>query len=199
MKRRFLPLVASLLLTVVLVILVEDFLRQVVVDPLLQVAWFVALVLGSIAQEIYWALFIILALIIARKSLVKGKTLGRKSPTLKIGNQGPVAAWSALLERAEAQAFSRWRLAQAFRKLTRDLLSPEESFSQRPQNDWGQVKSALPPEIAAYLEAPLPSYRGIARLWPRRQANGHAMDLELDPEHIVTFLEEKLDPITGES
>jgi len=199
MKRRFLPLVASLLLTIVLVIAVEDFLRQVIVDPLLQVAWFVTLVLGSIAQEIYWALFIILALVIARKSLVKGKTLGRKSPTLKISNQGPVAIWCVLLERAEAQAFSRWRLAQAFRKLTRDLLSPEESLNQRPQNDWGQVKSVLPPEIVAYLEAPLPSYRGIARLWRRRRANGHAMDLDIDPEHIVTYLEEILDPITGES
>jgi hypothetical protein len=198
MKRRFLPLAASLLLTIVLVFVVEDFMRQVIVDPLLQVAWFITLVLGSIAQEIYWAIFIVLAFFIARKSLVKGKTLRRGSPTLKTSNQGPVATWSALLERAEEQTFSRWRLAQAFRKLTRDLFSPNENHNLHRPDDWEHVKSTLPPEILDYLESPLPSYRGIVRFWSRRRADRLATVLDLDPEIIVTYLEEKLDPLTGD-
>jgi hypothetical protein len=198
MKRRFMPLAASLLLTIVLVFVVEDFLRKVIVDPLLQVAWFITLVLGSIAQEIYWAIFIVLVLVIARKSLVKGKAFRRGSPTLKESNQGPVATWSALLERAEAQTFSRWRLAQAFRRLTRDLLSAEDSPYRPRRNDWEHVKSALPPEMVAYLESPLPSYRTISRFWPLRQANRHTVLLDMDPEQIVKYLEEKLDPLTGD-
>jgi hypothetical protein len=198
MKRRFLPLVASLLLTVVLVFVVEDFIRQVIVDPLLQVAWFFTLVLGSIAQEIYWAIFIILALLISRKSLVKGKTLKRGSPNLKTSNRGPVATWSAMLERAEEQAFSRWRLAQAFRRLTRDLFSPNENHNPHRSDDWEHVKSSLPPEIVAYLESPLPSYRGIIRFWPRRRADTLGTALDLDPDTVVTYLEEKLDPLTGD-
>ena len=64
MKGRWLPLIVSLLLAGALALVVDDFVHQLLVAPFLYVSWFVTLLLGSVAQVLYWGVFILVTLII---------------------------------------------------------------------------------------------------------------------------------------
>lgn len=183
MKNRFLPLLISLILTGILIFTVKDFMRHVIVEPLLYILWFIMLVLNSLPQAIFWALFIIMALIIASKSLATGKTEPQKGELVSIDNKGSVATWYRLLERADTQAYSKWHLARTLRKFTWDQLSSQERFTldtlDKQKDPWQQVKSSFPPEIGAYFEAGLASFEPASRGWSRRKRNQHSAALEL--------------------
>ena len=198
MKKRFLPLAISLLAAGVLAFVVEDFVQRALVAPLLHVFWFVTLLFSSIPQVLYWAVFIISALLIASLSVPRGKPIKSQDQASLSGNRGSVAAWAALLRVSRESGFSRRSLAQALRRLSRDFLLPDEhvgyyEFEARLE----QTSSALPPEIVAYFQAPIPETSSM--FWPGRRLSGsgpHALDL--DPEHVVAYLENRLDPLAGE-
>ena len=59
----FIPLILTLLLALVLFFSVEDFLRSVLIGPLLYVAWFVSLIAESLSHAVIWAGFLIIMLI----------------------------------------------------------------------------------------------------------------------------------------
>jgi hypothetical protein len=197
MKNRFLPLMISLFVAIVLVFVVEDFVRQVIVIPLLYASWFVTLVLGSLPQWVFWVVFVITALVIANKSMAQDKTIRRQPWTPGASHRGPVATWSALLERSKTQEFSRWRLAQALTKLTQDILF-QEPFNLREREEGGaDFKTFLPPQVEASFKAPLPDARLLSRLWRRRRGKGRFTAPDLDPEIVVKYLEDRLATLTG--
>jgi hypothetical protein len=199
MKNRFLPLILSLLLAVVSVLVVEDFVRQVVVTPLLYVSWFVTLVLGSLPQWVFWVAFVIIALIIARKSMAGGTTARQRVWAPPAGFQGLVVTWAALLDRAKTQEYARWRLAQGLKRLTQDILALEKrsDFYGR-EEQWKNSRRILPSAIEAYFEAPPPEFKPLFRLWHRGRTDSHSAPLGLAPETVVQYLEEKLALFTGE-
>jgi hypothetical protein len=59
LRNRFLPLIVSLLATIVLFFVVDDFIHRVIVRSLLYASWFLTLLLGSIPQLVFWAAFIV--------------------------------------------------------------------------------------------------------------------------------------------
>ena len=67
---RFIPLIISLLLAMFLFLLVKDFLRTVILEPLLYVFWFIGLVLESIPQGVIWVGFILVMLIYATQTIL---------------------------------------------------------------------------------------------------------------------------------
>jgi hypothetical protein len=199
MRNRFLPLIVSLLATIALFFVVDDFIHRVIVSSLLYVSWFLTLVLGSIPQLVFWAAFIVVALVIAGKSLAQRRTIRQHSQMRTAHAQGPVATWSALLERSDTQEFSRWRLARALRKLTWDVLSPDVGLNHlSSQEQAGNLGLFLPPAIQAYFEAPLPWAQRISLIQRRRRSRNRATTLDLDPEQVVAFLESRFDVLTGE-
>lgn len=196
MKNRFFPLIISLLLTGVLLFTVKDFMRYVIVEPLLYIVWFVSLVLGSLPQGIFWVIFIIIALVIASKSLTTGKSSKPKDEVVALRNQGSVTTWFRLLERANTQEYSKWDLARTLRKFTWEILSTDEQLTAHKEKDpWQEFTSSLPPEISAYFEAGLASFQPTARRWSRLPSNNPPRALELEPERIVEYLEKQLDPL----
>jgi hypothetical protein len=199
MKNRFLPLIIFLILAAVLVFTVDNFIHRVIVGPFLYVAWFVTLFITSLPQQVFWGVFIIAALVIATKSMVREKTVRQQTGRVLANNSGPVATWFSLLERANKQEFSRWRLAQALKKLTWDTLLADEPINDQLLKDRQEdAQLALPPEIKAYFGAPLPSSQRFARLFHRRWTNPRLAALDLDPETVAEYLENQLYPIIGE-
>jgi hypothetical protein len=197
-SRRFIPLLLFLVLAFVLVFVVDDFVQRVIVAPILRAAWFVTVVVTSLPQFIFWGIFIVAALIIAARSIGREKTFRPRPGRAPASQRGPVASWFSLLERAKTQEFSRWRLAQAIRKLTLDIRSPNESTNQHQIEE---VSSGwtLPPEIDAYFGAPMPSYQRLPRFWGRLRVKGTTTALGLDPEKVIEYLEKELDPLLGEN
>lgn len=199
MKSRFLPLMVSLLVAGVLVLLVRDFLHQVIVTPILYVSWIATLTLGSFRQEFYWVAFIVVALVIATKSLARGNADKRTTRSARYSNRGPVATWFALVARSETQEFSRWRLAQALKRLAREILTPGGTFNlHNYETERERYVTDLPPEVEAYFEAPLPWSQRALAFWHRFRATKRSTGLDLDPEMVVEFLESRVDPFAGE-
>jgi hypothetical protein len=90
-------------------------------------------------------------------------------------------------------------LAQAFKGLTSNILLSNGNNDLLPTEEPNRrTRSELPPEIAAYFEAPLPRHQLISRLWVRRGVKRQTDALNIDAEHVVGFLETELAPITGD-
>ncbi len=199
MRNRFVPLIVSLLIAVVLVFIVDDFIHQVIVDPLLYVVWFITVFISSLPQQVFWGVFILIALVIAIKSMTREETTRHQAQRPIVTQRGPVATWYSRLEQAKTQEFSRWRLAQALRKVTWDTLFPDQPLNHlQPEGQRGVAASDLPPEIQAYFEAPMPSSQRFSWLWRWRQSGPHSSALNLNPETVVKYLENELDPLLGD-
>lgn len=194
MKNRFLPLLICLLLTVVFVFAIKDFMREVIIKPLFYAGWFMGLVLDSLPEMVLWAVFILLALFIASKSLIKGKESVAKEGRAVASKHGSVITWFRLLEWSENQDYSRWRLAAELRKLSAKMLLPDKEPS--PYDP--ALRAALPPDIMAYFEARPSSFGSGFRLPFRREAKNETSPLNLAPEIVVQFLEKQLDPLMKE-
>ena len=200
--QRYLPLAVVLLVTAVLVVSLDNFLQEMIIQPLLYVLWFGGLVLSSLHQSVFWALLLLVALVLILRSLGRGQPPPVTVPEKRYTSQGQVRRWMGLLERAENQRFARWNLAQSLRKLAQETLNPEErqGRGKRPVN----FEQSLTPDIANYFNAKLPPAQSIP-LWqrlpikPARSSNpvpSHPLDL--DPEVVVAFLEKETGRLAGE-
>lgn len=195
--RRYLPLAVVLIITALLVLLLDNFLREVIIQPLLYVLWFGGLVLSSLHQSVFWGVLLLVALVLILRSLGAGPRIPATVPEKRYPSQGPVRRWAALLERAEQQRFARWNLAQSLRKLSQELLSPDE------RGPGSRNKSAfeerLPPEIEEYFNAKLPPAERISlrqRLQAQQSSPSHPLDLA--PTVVVDFLERESGRFVGE-
>jgi hypothetical protein len=94
---------------------------------------------------------------------------------------------------------SKWRLSQGLKRLALDIL-PRDDAGIVDQNRRRRrpPKTDFPPDIEGFFEAPLPSYQRFPRLSKLLRADDRSRALDLEPETIVAYLEDKLDPLTGE-
>lgn len=187
--RPFIPLIISLSVGLVLFTLMEDFLEKVIIQPFLQVIWFISLIVQSLPQAVVWAGFIFIMLFATSASIWKGgKTTSvtwAKPPT----NTGTVERWARLLDNTQLSTYSKWRLAQKLKQLTQELLSAID-VDGRARIDITELE--LPEEIKAYFEAPLPSRISPLKRFKRKNELSDSA-LDLDPEVILLHLQERLD------
>ena len=199
MSKRLVPLFIFGVFAIVLYFLVDDFVQQMIIRPVLHVAWLVLFVIESLPQGLFWLAFIIIAMVIAGKSFSRRSADRRSSQQSTVVHQGPVATWSGLLDRARTRDFSRWRLAQSMRSLTRDVLTPNhDPAAEQLEETKEQPGIDLPPEIEAYFNAPVPRYKRFGWLRMRDPSAPSAHGLDLDPVRVVEYLENKVDPLQGE-
>ena len=187
--KTYLPLIFSLMSELVLFFLVDDFVREVLIKPILWLVWFLSLLIRSIPQGIFWVGFILFMLIITLSSLVgreKADFRSKRQSTRKLGN---VEKWARLIEFSKTSSYSKWRLSQRLRRLSQKILSPNNDH-----NPFANGVSDLEPpdEIRSYFEAQQPSgYSILDRFKPdAASSNG---DLNLDPEVVIQYLEKSLD------
>ncbi|MCL4831276.1 MAG: hypothetical protein KJZ86_02510 [Caldilineaceae bacterium] len=191
--RRYLPLAVVLLITAVLVVSLDNFLQEMIIQPLLYAVWFAGLVVSSLHQSIFWGVLLFVALVLILRSLGGGERIPATVPEKRYPSQGQVRRWMGLLERAESQRFARWNLAQSLRKLAQETINPEER--QRREKRRVDFEERLTPDIANYFNAKLPPAQGISlrqrlQIRPTHSSNpvpSHPLDL--DPEVVVAFLE----------
>lgn len=191
--RRYLPLAIVLLVTAVLVVSLDNFLQEMIIQPLLYIFWFGGLVLSSLHQSVFWSLLLLVVLVLILRSLGRGPNVPVTVPEKRYPTQGQVRRWMGLLERAESQRFARWNLAQSLRKLAQETLNPDDrqGRGKRPID----FEQSLRPDIAEYFNAKLPPAQGLSLLQrlqikPTGSSNpvpSHPLDL--DPEVVVAFLE----------
>jgi hypothetical protein len=186
----FIPLILTLLLALVLFFLVKDFIRTVIVVPLLHVIWFVSLILESISQGVIWAFLLLVMSIIAFNSFKKASSEKSQPGQLLPRNSGQVTKWAHLLDNAQTDRFAKWRLARELKRITQKLLSPLED-EKRYQNLEGL---ALPPEMVTYFETQQPTRRPFW-IWLNQDRHEQTETaLDLDPEVVIQYLEKRFRP-----
>lgn len=195
--RRYLPLGLLIFITVILAFVLDNFLRDVVLQPLLYALWIGGLILASLHQSVFWGALLLLALVLFVRSLGRGPQVPVTVPEKRYPSQGQVRRWMLLLERAENQRFARWNLAQSLRKLTQDTLSPDDR--QGKQRRRVPVEDRLTPEIANYFNAKLPPAQSLGlRQRLQSKTSQPSNPLDLDPEVVVDFLEQETGRLAGD-
>jgi hypothetical protein len=203
--RRWIPLLIVLAATAVLAFVIRDFVRQVIVLPLVYVGWFGWIVLTNLPFWIFWAVLLLVMVAIAGASLRRPERYRRPAPPPDALPQGPVTTWYKLLDQAERSTTAQRRLARGlgqvlWRVRYPDLPYNEALFLQHADD----AALALPPEMRAYFHAGLqrdtPAVPRRLRRLDRHRVQGTDQHrdphdaLDLPPSEAVTFLEDELNP-----
>lgn len=192
-------LILGLVLAVILGLLLQGVTRNSFVMPLLYAAWLADLVFRSVPGWLWWAWFLIIALVFAARSL-RGRAgadaLERPERRL---TEGVIRAWIARIQSGDQGEYFRWRLARDLAELGLQFLAFRDrgDLGQRDRSQYVEALNA-PPEIQAYLRMGLtaPPWQPqdvrskLARLWrPTKQDS----PLEIEPAVIAQFLEGQLE------
>jgi hypothetical protein len=191
MKRRWLVSLGLILLFAMLVSpIFTNFVREVIVIPLLYLLWIGRFLFEALPQAVIWAGFFFMLLLIMGISLLgRNRSTPRSRHTVAVP-QARIAAWLDLLQKAERDTYFRWRLAQRLQRLVLDIFAyrADQSLRQtRQQLKQGEL--AIPPELQAYFQASLQPLGYLSR--PKRPfaAKAAPSPLDLDPAQVVQFLE----------
>jgi hypothetical protein len=200
MKNRLLLLLGfTLLLAALFTPVFHQFIREVIVIPLLYLLWIGRFLFEAIPQEVIWAglsIFLMLIMIVSLlgKSKSKLRLLTKSAP-----DQGRIESWLDLIQKAERDAYFKWRLAQGLQRLTLDTIAHQADQSlKETRQQLKQGELAMPPEIQAYFQASLKSLGYLST--PKRLLSSKAVisPLDLDPARIAQFIENlTIEPITS--
>ncbi|MBN1484828.1 MAG: hypothetical protein JXA37_08910 [Chloroflexia bacterium] len=175
----------------------REFVHQFILLPLLYVWWLLRLFYHSVPQLIFWGFFMLLAALILLRSLFRHE--GKRSETSDVIHGeyfGPVQTWAHWIQWAKQSHYSRWRLARRLAELTQDILVYQDQLSiaeARRILDAGELEA--PVEVRAYLQKGrarhhFTSFSRFRHVLTRKK---QPSALELDPERVIEFLEERLE------
>jgi hypothetical protein len=194
MRNRFLPLGLILLLAILLTLVSHNYMREAIVSPLLYLFWIGRLIFESIPQIVIWALFLFIALLVAAKSLVKKRSHSEQSQPPQTPEPERIEGWLKLLRRANQDDYYKWQLAQRLQKLTLEALAHNERLEPKQmRQDLAAGRLDIPPEIQAYLGAGMTSFSHFLGAKSRIQLRRQSSPLDLKPEQVIKFLEDKVD------
>lgn len=190
---------AGLLSAIALGLALQGLTRASIVMPLLYLAWLADLVFRSVPGWLWWGWFLIIALVIAGRSL---RTRPRPEPIEREDRRltaGAIRGWMARLESGDQGAYFRWRLARDLAEMALQFLAYRERGGLEPR-ERSQAIALLdaPADIVAYLQAGLaaPPWQPhdlrsrLARLWHPIHRDS---PLEVEPATIARFLEGQLE------
>lgn len=206
MKRTplILLIILGLVLAAALGLALREFVGDTILMPILFIAWLAQLVFNSLPGWFWWAWFVIIAIIIAQRSLrVRPRDTERlhesRAPVI-----GPVQAWAERLRATRSRnVYFRWLVARDLADVSSELAEvltlrhatqDEAPAATRSRN----ADLTAPPEIASYLRmglgtppsGPVRPPVSFTRPWRAKQ---ELTPLDLDPEKVVAFLEGQLE------
>lgn len=174
--------------------------RDSLIMPALFLVWLIGLFFRSVPGWVWWAWFLVIALVFAARNLRTHLKPEPTAPQPRGPAQGAIHAWAGRLQAAEHGGYFRWRLAHDLAELSLQLLSYRQRGDlSRAERSEAIELLAAPPQVAAYLRMGLaaPPWQAqdlrarLARLW--RRDNEEDAPLLLDPATVVQFLEGQLE------
>ena len=205
---RWLPLLAMLVVTAILAFVIRDFVRQVIVLPVVYVGWYGWIILSNLPYWIFWGVLLLVVLGVAAASLRRPEEARRPAPPPEARPQGPVTTWYRQLEQAATSVTAERRLARSlgqvlWRARYPDLPYNEALFLQHVDRDSGGSGAGdsgpghrgalnLTPAMRAYFHAGLQRETPtLTRRWWRRKDD---YALAIAPDDAIAFLEAQLNP-----
>jgi hypothetical protein len=192
-------LLGGLILVVFLGLALQGVARTSLIMPMLYLAWLADLVFRSVPGWLWWAWFIVIALVITTRSL-RTRPGGEPAPRQNHRpTDGAIRIWMARLQMNAQGDYFRWRLARELAELALQFLAyrDREDLTRRDRSQYIELLNA-PSDIQAYLRTGLvaPPWQPqdirarLTRWW--RPAH-HDSPLQLDPAVIAQFLEGQLE------
>lgn len=207
MKKSLLALLLALgaALALTLGLVLRDFVGAYILTPIFFVAWLAQLIFASIPGWLWWAWFLIIAVVIAWRSL-RVRLQDTEGPDeRRFPIMGPVRVWAERLRLTHRRNdYFRWQLARDLADLALQCTAPYERDSEmRPDRDQDLAALNAPPEVASYLQQGLAAapwravkrWERVTRLWRPKKA---LTPLDLDPQVAIAFLEGQLEEKHGD-
>ncbi len=141
--RRWIPLAIVGAATLILAVVVRDFVREIVVEPVAYLGWIVWLLLTNLPHWIFWTLLLLAGLVIAASSLRRRPARRQQQPAAKSPVQGPVQRWSRLFTQAEQSASARQRLSRELGHVLWSAQHPDLPYNSR---QFAELSSAHTPD-----------------------------------------------------
>ncbi len=188
MRQRLILIGLVVGLAALIALLARGLVREIVVVPLLYLIWLIQVLLDSVPQLALWILLVVVAGIMALRSLSWGPTLLSFTRS-EHGSRGRVETWLRLLGLAARDDYSRWRLAQRLATLVAEALAERERLEPRQVRQ--QIEEGayvIPVDVRAYLCAGMSGHRPQPHGW------GHPArgPLDIDPARVITVIEQLL-------
>lgn len=203
-RRSLFMVLASLILTALLALILRDFVREYVILPLLNIGWVVWIWMLSIPQAIYWGIFLLLAFIIAVRSLSSGTVrirnpLGR--PIQRYNTPSRYGYWQTGLNSLENSTYAHERVERELQNLVMQILADQRRTSveeMREELFHGGLDVSAEAQVIQDLfklephafrpSAPRGLVAWLARLFGRAR---HDTASRIDIPGIVVWLEEQ--------
>ena len=190
MRRRLLLATLALLPVIVMAILVEGFVREIIVVPLLYVFWIARLFFASVPQFVFWLLFLVIALVVAGRSLAKRQVISRRRER-ESWEQGRIEGWLRMIEQRRSGGYFKWRFSHRLGILLLQALAYQERIDLRQARRRFEDRSlAIPPAVRSFLRAGMTSYSPMGETTRFFRWQRQSSPLDLDPEEAVQFLED---------
>jgi hypothetical protein len=199
MKRRLWLAGLILLLAVPLVLVVQEFVRDVLLVEVLRTLWIARILFESLPQLIVWGFLLLIVLLIAVKRLLLGMRFVQEAPGAEAASQGQVQHLTKRIRRASESAYSAWSLSRILGKLIVEVLAYRQAASSDLIKQRMRTRTLdVPAEIQSYLQGGLGSgfldaIDLFSRLRQRLFASPEAFRRPSSLERIVQFLEEQLE------
>ena len=166
-----LALVPGVLLVAALTLLLREWVRDVILTPILFLLWLGGLMIRSTPQWIFWGVFLVLALLILANSLITGKirvqNVDRAEPERP--RRAPVLFWARQIRWGARRDFSAMGNADPLRRLVLEAIVFQERLSLTEVEE--RLESGeldVPPAIRVYLQRkPAPEPFSPVSLWGR--------------------------------
>jgi len=137
-RRRLFTLLAAVVLTALLALILRDFVREYVVVPLMNMGWMAWIGLLSVPQAVFWGLFLLLALIIAVRSLSSGtaRDHGRFERTVQRYNSpSRYGYWQLGLKSISRSSYAHERIERELQNLVVQILAEQRHVSVEELRD----------------------------------------------------------------
>lgn len=182
-----------LALSLILAFPLRDVLERLVILPLAYLLYALDLFYKSIPQFLWWALAMIVVLILVAGSLAPGDRYARREMLRAPAVPGPVEELAASVRKSAEGMYFKWVVANRLGKLAYNILvwrSGERNrsvFAPLLGPDWEPS-----PALRKYLETGL---HGSFSDYPDadRNRSGPAFPLDVEVEQVVNFLESHLE------
>ena len=191
--KRWLPFLIIAALTLVLAFIVRDFVREVLVTPLVYVGWLGWLMVTNLPDWVFWLLLLLVGAILATASMRGPKPAAPERRSEAATEQGPVHRWQRMFEQAAASPTGRQRLARELGRVLWTDRHPDRpynlaEFEARGAATFGPLPRELHDFFLAGLQRTPAHPAGRLRVVRRPQPDGLPVD------DVVAYLEAMLAP-----
>ena len=209
-RRHILITVGVIVVIAIIAFLIRDYVRLFVAPFVLYLLWLGQLLLASLPQALFWAIFLIVAFFLAWRSLATSRyRYVRKEKPANV-YYGRVEELARMIEQSDSGEYFARRLERQVSDLTLETLGHGEKLTPtQAQAVLDQVRGRVPGLVASFLERTIAQRMNNVEMMtqynnrlsaladrvlrPARQESDHATEVAL----VVAYLEKELE-VKGE-